>query len=46
LNKISYGDVPFHQMPSIGGPKKLRGYIDGRYRDKMLLLLQLDLSLK
>jgi len=46
LNKISYGDVPFHQMPSIGGPKKLRGYIDGRYRDEMLLLLQLDLSLK
>lgn len=46
LNQISNGDVPFHQMPSIGGPKKLRGYIDGRYRDKMLLLLQLELRLK
>lgn len=37
---FSFGNVPFHQMPVIGGTKRLRGYFEGKYRDKHLLLLQ------
>jgi outer membrane protein assembly factor BamA len=37
---FSFGDVPFHQMPVIGGTKRMRGYFEGEYRDKHLLLLQ------
>jgi outer membrane protein assembly factor BamA len=37
---FSFGDVPFHQMPVIGGTKRLRGYFEGKYRDKHLLILQ------
>ncbi len=31
------GEVPFTQMAVIGGASKLRGYYEGRYRDKNLL---------
>lgn len=37
---FSFGDVPFHQMPVIGGTKRLRGYFEGKYRDHHLILLQ------
>jgi outer membrane protein assembly factor BamA len=37
---LSFGEVPFHQMPVIGGTKRMRGYFEGKYRDKHLLLLQ------
>jgi outer membrane protein assembly factor BamA len=36
------GDVPFHQMATLGGTKKMRGYFDGKYRDKNLLLVQAE----
>ena len=39
----SDGDIPFHQMPSIGGTKRLRGYFDGKYRDNGLSILQVEL---
>ena len=37
---LSFGDIPFHQMPVIGGTKRLRGYFEGKYRDNNLLVLQ------
>ncbi len=37
---LSNGDVPFHQMPVIGGTKRMRGYFEGKYRDNNLLILQ------
>jgi outer membrane protein assembly factor BamA len=37
---FSFGQVPFHQMPFIGGTKRLRGYFEGKYRDNHLLVLQ------
>ena len=37
---FSFGDVPFHQMPVIGGTKRLRGYFEGKYRDNHLVLVQ------
>ncbi len=37
---LSFGNVPFNQMPVLGGTKRLRGYFEGKYRDNNLLLLQ------
>jgi hypothetical protein len=42
---FSFGDVPFHQMPVIGGTRRLRGYFEGKYRDHHLLLLQGEVRL-
>lgn len=39
---FSVGDLPFQQMPVLGGPKRSRGYFEGKYRDKNLLLLQTE----
>lgn len=32
--RYSYGDVPWGMMPSFGGSSTMRGYYEGRYRDK------------
>ena len=37
---LSAGNVPFHQMPVIGGTKRLRGYLEGKYSDSNLSVLQ------
>lgn len=39
---LSTGEVPFHQMPLLGGAKRARGYFEGKYRDNCLLLLQTE----
>ncbi len=36
------GDPPFFQMAFIGGTKKMRGYYEGTYRDKKLMMLQTE----
>jgi len=42
VSVFSFGEVPFHQMPVIGGTKRLRGYFEGKYRDNHLLVLQAE----
>ncbi len=42
LGQFNIGDVPFNQLPQLGGPKILRGYYMGRYRDKNLLAAQME----
>ncbi|NJK82692.1 MAG: BamA/TamA family outer membrane protein [Saprospiraceae bacterium] len=37
-----YGNAPFNQLMFLGGPKKGRGYIDGRFRDDHLALVQAE----
>ncbi|MGB0839955.1 MAG: BamA/TamA family outer membrane protein [Chitinophagales bacterium] len=37
---FNFGDVPFNEMAVIGGTKKMRGYFEGRYRDKKVWMLQ------
>lgn len=32
--QLSSGDLPFFERPTLGGNTRLRGYIDGRFRDK------------
>ena len=36
------GNVPFFEMTGVGGDKRMRGYLEGRFRDKNLTLLQLE----
>ena len=36
------GDPPFNQLALLGGTKRMRGYYEGRYRDKNLLLFQAE----
>lgn len=36
------GTPPFQQLAFIGGPKKMRGYFEGRLRDKNLWMLQAE----
>lgn len=31
----AYGDVPYYDMPEIGGAQSMRGYFQGQYRDKV-----------
>lgn len=39
------GDVPFYKLSLIGGPSLLRGYWQGRYRDKNMLVFQMEYRL-
>lgn len=32
-NKLSSGDLPFFARPTLGGSRRLRGYVAGRWRD-------------
>lgn len=36
------GNPPFNEMALLGGPKQLRGYYEGRYRDKNVAILQAE----
>lgn len=37
---VQDGQAPFYLLPQLGGAELLRGYFEGRYRDKTLLLAQ------
>lgn len=36
------GDVPFQQLALLGGPKRMRGFFEGRFRDKNLWIFQAE----
>jgi hypothetical protein len=40
--KSAWGDCPFQTLPMFGGLNLLRGYYDGRYRDRSMLALQAE----
>ncbi|HET6244118.1 MAG TPA: BamA/TamA family outer membrane protein [Bacteroidia bacterium] len=42
LVQFSMGDVPYRALPALGGPNLHRGYYQGRFRDKQLLLYQTE----
>jgi len=39
----NFGDVPFNRLAQLGGNKKMRGYFQGYFQDKNLLLGQLEI---
>lgn len=41
--RYSYGDVPWGMMPTFGGSSTMRGYYEGRYRDKGEMDITLEL---
>jgi outer membrane protein assembly factor BamA len=41
INSVT-GDTPFYLLPDLGGPKRMRGYFQGRYRDNFYSMLQLE----
>ncbi len=40
--ELTFGDPAFNQLALLGGPKRLRGYLEGRYRDNHYLMLQTE----
>ena len=36
------GEVPFQQLALLGGPKRMRGFFEGRFRDKTMWILQAE----
>lgn len=36
------GDVPFQRLPKLGGSNVMRGFIEGRFRDKKAIFLQME----
>lgn len=36
------GNVPFYQLALMGGARRMRGYYEGRYRDKNIALVQAE----
>ncbi|MCL1066384.1 BamA/TamA family outer membrane protein [Shewanella olleyana] len=40
--RFTHGDVPWDQLSKAGGGDLLRGYTSGRYRDKQMLLAQVE----
>jgi hypothetical protein len=39
---VTTGDTPFYSMPRLGGPWMMRGYFEGRFRDKTYSTLQAE----
>lgn len=42
VGELLTGEVPFQQLALIGGPKRMRGFFEGRFRDKNLWMLQAE----
>jgi hypothetical protein len=40
--QVQLGEVPFYKLAHLGGEDMLRGYFEGRYRDKALFALQAE----
>lgn len=38
----SGGEVPFQRLPLLGGPERMRGYIEGRFRDNHYMTAQAE----
>jgi outer membrane protein assembly factor BamA len=42
LGKFSAGQVPFREMANLGGDRMMRGFYDGRFRDRQMAALQAE----
>jgi outer membrane protein assembly factor BamA len=43
FTNFTLGDAPFNMLTELGGPKKMRGYYQGRFRDDNAVLTQAEL---
>ncbi|GAA4010084.1 BamA/TamA family outer membrane protein [Hymenobacter fastidiosus] len=46
VGQFNVGNVPFRELANLGGEKILRGYYEGRYRDRQLVAVQAELRRK
>ncbi len=42
-SRLNGGDVPWPMLSAVGGDSRMRGYYEGRYRDKNIIEAQLEL---
>lgn len=42
VGQFSWGEVPYNQLPQLGGPNLMRGYYQGRFRDRNMLAGQVE----
>ncbi|MGM9508961.1 BamA/TamA family outer membrane protein [Larkinella sp. GY13] len=42
LGHFTTGQVPLRELPRLGGPAMMRGFVQGRYRDQQLWSMQLE----
>jgi outer membrane protein assembly factor BamA len=42
VGQFQGGEVPFRELANLGGANLLRGYYEGRYRDRQLLAAQAE----
>lgn len=42
FSTLSNGDVPFREIPRLGGSNQMRGYVEGRFRDSQYYTLQTE----
>ncbi len=42
IGQFTQGSVPFHDLPRLGGPSIMRGYVQGRFRDQQLWSAQTE----
>ena len=40
--KFTEGQAPFYRLPRLGGSNRMRGYFEGRYRDKHYIMAQVE----
>lgn len=41
-SEMHFGDVPFNLMALLGGPERMRGYRQGIYRDRSMMVYQIE----
>ena len=42
VTDLNWGTVPFQELGFIGGSRRMRGYFEGRFRDKKMYTLQAE----
>jgi outer membrane protein assembly factor BamA len=42
FGEATIGEPPIELLPALGGPERLRGYFQGRYRDKVYAMTQVE----
>jgi outer membrane protein assembly factor BamA len=42
IAQATFGETPFYELPALGGQRMMRGYYEGRYRDRLYLAGQAE----
>ena len=42
IAQAAFNETPFYELPALGGQRTMRGYYEGRYRDRLYLAAQVE----